>query len=272
MWVTEFSWDSNPPDPHGVPIGERTRWVQEAFYVLWREGVSAIAWYLLADQPPIPNYGSTYQSGLYYDSGAPKPGLQGFRFPFVVEPVRGGRKVLWGFAPQRGMVEVQALRAKGWQTLFRFREQAPRGLHAHDVNSRAHLAPRTRRWREQPPVAGRLNEAVRVCPRIAYLVAEMRRAITGIACCGRGAVLPRCGLRRQVRPARQFRRRISTQRRFPEPDVVIPPRARAAVADTAATCRLGVSRQLAAQGGVGRAVQQARERKWDRGWRPYGRP
>ena len=56
IWVTEFSWDSSPPDPHGVPIVEHAHWLEEALYVLWHEGVDAVAWYLIVDQPPIPNY------------------------------------------------------------------------------------------------------------------------------------------------------------------------------------------------------------------------
>lgn len=30
--VTEFSWDSSPPDPNGVPTALHTRWVAEALY------------------------------------------------------------------------------------------------------------------------------------------------------------------------------------------------------------------------------------------------
>jgi hypothetical protein len=34
LWVTEFSWDSSPPDPHGVPMDEHAHWLEEAVYVL----------------------------------------------------------------------------------------------------------------------------------------------------------------------------------------------------------------------------------------------
>ena len=36
FWVTEFSWDSNPPDPNGVPIDLHARWVAEGLYRMWR--------------------------------------------------------------------------------------------------------------------------------------------------------------------------------------------------------------------------------------------
>jgi hypothetical protein len=127
VWVTEFSWDSNPPDPQGVPALQRARWMEEAFYVLWRQGVDAIAWYLLVDQPPDPDYASTYQSGVYLRSGRAKPGLEGYRFPFVVEPAGRGRATLWGIAPVAGTVLVQSSRSGRWVTLRSFHE------HAHGI-------------------------------------------------------------------------------------------------------------------------------------------
>src|SRR5437879_1241786 len=27
VWVTEFSWDSSPPDPEGVPTARQARWL-----------------------------------------------------------------------------------------------------------------------------------------------------------------------------------------------------------------------------------------------------
>jgi hypothetical protein len=123
IWVTEFSWDSKPPDPGAIPVMERARWTEEAFYELWREGVSAIAWYLIVDQPPIPNYASTYQSGLYYLDGRRKPGFEAFRFPFVVEH-NGRTTVVWGITPDAGTVLVQRREAGRWITVLRFRRRA----------------------------------------------------------------------------------------------------------------------------------------------------
>ncbi len=122
VWVTEFSWDSKPPDPHGVPMGLWEHWMEESFYVLWSQGVDAIAWYLLRDQPCVPNCADTYQSGVYYLNGQPKPGLTAFRFPFVVEPAGRGHAVVWGLAPATGTVVVQVRRGAGWRTVARFRK------------------------------------------------------------------------------------------------------------------------------------------------------
>jgi hypothetical protein len=128
--VTEFSWDSKPPDPHAVPAIQRAHWLEEAFYLLWREGVDRLAWFLLADQPPVPNYAETYQSGLYYANGGLKPGLEGFRFPFVVMPSGHGKAAVWGISPRSGTVVVQRRRGRAWTTILRF------SVHAHGLYTR----------------------------------------------------------------------------------------------------------------------------------------
>jgi hypothetical protein len=138
VWITEFSWDSRPPDPHGIGLRRRARWIEETFHELWHEGVSAIAWYLLRDQPPIPSYATTYQSGLYFVGGRKKPGMEGFRFPFVVSRV-GKRYAVWGIAPRRGKVLVQERGRHGWRTLVRFHPRAHQiftrtiRLHHHEL-------------------------------------------------------------------------------------------------------------------------------------------
>jgi hypothetical protein len=96
LWVTEVSNDSNPPDPRGVPILTHARWVQQTIYELWRQGASLVSWFPIRDQAP--NYGATYQSGVYFYDGAPKLSQRAFAFPFVIEPAGherfvGGREL-----------------------------------------------------------------------------------------------------------------------------------------------------------------------------------
>jgi hypothetical protein len=95
LWVTEFSWDSNPPDPMGVPIGLLTRWVAEAVYRMWQNDVRVVTWLQLRDQPLADGY---FQSGLRYTSGRPKPILRAFRFPFVAFAKTSSVSV-WGRTP-----------------------------------------------------------------------------------------------------------------------------------------------------------------------------
>lgn len=118
FWVTEFSWDSNPPDPNGVPARLHARWVAEAMYRMWQSGVSVVVWFLLRDDPLT---ASRNQSGLYLNSGGnyandrPKLALTAFRFPFVAFP-SGRRIFVWGRTPSGapGSVRVEHQAAGGW--------------------------------------------------------------------------------------------------------------------------------------------------------------
>ncbi|HEU0317078.1 MAG TPA: hypothetical protein VFR49_07095, partial [Solirubrobacteraceae bacterium] len=117
VWVTEFSYDSDPPDPRGVPVAVQARWLEEAFYLLWSEGVDTVAWYLIRDQPPVPDYASSYQSGIYRLDGRPKPSAQSFRFPFVVEPAGRTTATAWGKAPVAGVVSIELQHGTRWVTV-----------------------------------------------------------------------------------------------------------------------------------------------------------
>jgi hypothetical protein len=114
FWVTETSWDSNPPDPHGVPVATQARWLEQTFYLLWRQGVSTVLWFLIKDAPPIPDYASTYQSGTYLIDGQAKPSATAFRFPFVVARAGRGALVVWGKAPSAGLVRIERNTGSAW--------------------------------------------------------------------------------------------------------------------------------------------------------------
>ena len=117
LWVTEISWDSSPPDPDGVPIAKQADWLEQAMYVLWRQGVSTVLWLQIVDAPPIPNYGSTYQAGLYYIGGGAKPAAQAFRFPFVTQRSGAARIEAWGRSPANGNVAIEQRRGSRWVLL-----------------------------------------------------------------------------------------------------------------------------------------------------------
>jgi hypothetical protein len=117
MWVTEFSWDTNPPDPKAVPAGLQARWVAEALHRMWQNGVSLVVWYQVRDWP-YP--GTDYQSGLWYlgktlAADKPKPGLQAFRFPFVAY-AKKGRITYWGRTDTSGAarVKIELNTGEGW--------------------------------------------------------------------------------------------------------------------------------------------------------------
>jgi hypothetical protein len=123
FWVTEFSWDSNPPDPGGLPPELEARWAAEAFYRMWQSNVSLILWFMMRDNPDNPaSWGSSFQAGLYYrttrlyaDERA-KPVALVVRFPFVALPA-GKRVIVWGRAPRgrRALVVVQRRSGSTWR-------------------------------------------------------------------------------------------------------------------------------------------------------------
>jgi hypothetical protein len=117
FWVTEFAWDTNPPDPRALPAALQARWVAEALYRMWSAGVSLVTWFLLRDYPLADN---PYQSGLYFRGSSftdsrPKPGLAAFRFPFVALP-EDGHVLVWGRTPRGkpATVIVEQRGAGGW--------------------------------------------------------------------------------------------------------------------------------------------------------------
>lgn len=124
LWITEFSWDSNPPDPTGLAMKTLTRWAAEALHQAWRAGVHTFFWFSLRDSPlGTAPYGQTLQSGLYFRGATvgedqPKEVLSAFRFPFVAYPGEKGLS-FWGRTPtsKNGKVVIQALREGHWKTV-----------------------------------------------------------------------------------------------------------------------------------------------------------
>ncbi|HEY8762537.1 MAG TPA: hypothetical protein VIP52_16660 [Candidatus Dormibacteraeota bacterium] len=126
LWATEYWWDSNPPDPNGVPEGKHARWLEQALYLFWKQGVKKAIWFQIRDEPPVPDYASTYQTGLFQLDGTPKLAYQAFRFPFVTDRLRGGMVRVWGMAPAPGRVRVQLRRGGGWHPVKRLRARGDR--------------------------------------------------------------------------------------------------------------------------------------------------
>ena len=125
LWVTEFSWDSKPPDPGGLPMAVETRWVAEALHTAWSAGVENFFWYSLRDDPPPSGgrkYSETLESGLYFrgpslEADKPKPFLRAFRFPFVAYP--GKKLEFWGRTPsgRGGKVKIELQEGKRWKLI-----------------------------------------------------------------------------------------------------------------------------------------------------------
>ncbi|HEX6666441.1 MAG TPA: hypothetical protein VF081_07590 [Solirubrobacterales bacterium] len=126
LWITEFSWDSQPPDPGGLPMDILTHWTAEALYTVWRDGIDHFFWYSLRDSlhQPGSSYADSLESGLYLRGGPdveqdqPKEVLYAFRFPFVSFPRQKGL-FFWGRTPTStpGKVSIQVLDGNRWRNV-----------------------------------------------------------------------------------------------------------------------------------------------------------
>ena len=142
FWITEFAWDSKPPEDRGLPLKLHARWAAEAMFQAWRNGVTLFIWFKLRDDDTFgyPDTGVA-QSGLYERCAdglfcdKPKPVLTAFRFPFVA--YREGRKLeVWGRTPtsKRAFVLIEQQTKNGWRRVARvrsngdgiFRKRVPR--------------------------------------------------------------------------------------------------------------------------------------------------
>ncbi len=114
FWATEFSWDSNPPDPGGLKPSILARWSAEAQYRMYKAGLDAMFWFGLRDEAPGGRpHNQVYDSGLYLRGDTladdtPKRVLKAFRFPAVALTAKKGF-IYWGRTPNSkpGKVKIQ---------------------------------------------------------------------------------------------------------------------------------------------------------------------
>jgi hypothetical protein len=103
LWITEFSWDSSPPDSKSnAPTSkELKRWIPEAMYNSYAAGADLFVWFQMRDDTRSEGQ---YQSGLYYANNTIKPYASSFRFPFLARPNKRKRgrpatALVWGRTP-----------------------------------------------------------------------------------------------------------------------------------------------------------------------------
>lgn len=120
LWATELWWNTKPPNKFGFPLGKQARWIEQALYLLQKQGASVVINYELRDFPYSPkNAANTLQSGLFFHDGKRKPSYRTFRFPFVTHRT-GARKIrTWGKSPEAGKLSIQRKTKHGWRTLKR---------------------------------------------------------------------------------------------------------------------------------------------------------
>jgi hypothetical protein len=99
IYLTEYGYETNPPNPFkGVSPQLQALFLNQAEYLAWKDPrVVTLNQFLLYDSPPNPafpkgtqGYWSTFQTGLLYANGKPKPSLSAYRLPiYLPQPALG---------------------------------------------------------------------------------------------------------------------------------------------------------------------------------------
>jgi Cellulase (glycosyl hydrolase family 5) len=122
LYLTEFGYESNPPDTgRGVPPEVQSRYLSQSALLAWRNpNTRMFAQFLLQDMADPKNY----QTGLLYPDGRDKPALQAFKLPFWPEARESNGQsfvLAWGqVRPGSGpqSVALEAQRGDGsWHTI-----------------------------------------------------------------------------------------------------------------------------------------------------------
>ena len=153
LWLTEFGYQTRPPDPLGVSLREQAAYLNQAEYIAYRDRrVRALAQFLLVDDHPVPGvarsdprYWGTFQTGLVTLAGNPKPALRAYRLPLWIPGAtrrRGRRFHLWGLlrpapngTPQSARVEFARSGSRAFRTVATLTTTSLRGV----VNARVTL-------------------------------------------------------------------------------------------------------------------------------------
>jgi hypothetical protein len=80
IWVTEYGYQTKPPDPHfGVSWKRQAKYLAEAFSMARKNPrIDMMIWFLLRDEPRARSYDG-WQSGLITRAGKKKPAYTTFR-------------------------------------------------------------------------------------------------------------------------------------------------------------------------------------------------
>jgi len=108
VWVTEFGYQTRPPDRvHGISLWRQARELNESERLFFADRhVRAFSQYELFDAPSVVQY----NTGLRFQGGRHKPSYDAFRLPLVVTRLSRNRVEVWGCArPSYGVRRVRLL-------------------------------------------------------------------------------------------------------------------------------------------------------------------
>lgn len=93
IWLTEYAYQTNPPDRFGVSHADQARFVGEAARrVYLAPKVDMLIHYIYRDEPEL----GRWQSGLETVDGIAKPALHATMLPLAQVSRRGGQTTVWG--------------------------------------------------------------------------------------------------------------------------------------------------------------------------------
>jgi hypothetical protein len=128
LYLTEFGYNTDPPNPTGVTLRSQAAFLNQAEYMARRDpAVQTLTQFLLVDaarpsgDATSAGYATTFQTGLKFVSGKKKPAYDAYTLPIHLPQTtqaRGGRLRVWGLVrPARRLRSSQRvaiqLRANG---------------------------------------------------------------------------------------------------------------------------------------------------------------
>jgi hypothetical protein len=144
LYLTEYGYESKPPNPfRGWPPKQQAAFLDQAEYMAWSDPrVRALSQFLLVDSAPnkafpkgSSGYWSTFQTGLEYLDGKPKPAFDAYLLPVYIPRPRfksGGSVSVWAMlrpAPnasrQRALIEWRPAGGGAYRTLARVSTDDP---------------------------------------------------------------------------------------------------------------------------------------------------
>jgi len=133
IWLTEYGYETSPPDPNGVTWALQSQYVAEAaMRAAAAPYVDLLVQFMIQDEAR-PN---GWQSGLIDSTGLPKPAFNSFMLPIAVAARTGTRTTIWGqIRPGSGPRPYQLLRLtpSGWKPIGAPAETAANGTYTRVV-------------------------------------------------------------------------------------------------------------------------------------------
>ena len=135
IWLTEYGYQTKPPDPFGVSLAKQAAYIgQAALRAYETPRVDMLIQYLYRDEPSL----ARFQSGLVFLSNKVKPSLRAFELPFAEKSRSGSRVVVWGQVRDGAgsrPYRIEVYRGGGWRSLGGTAVTGGAGFFARAVNA-----------------------------------------------------------------------------------------------------------------------------------------